>query len=374
MIRRKVIVSVTNDLVTDQRVHKVCMFLHREGFDVLLVGRCQRKSLPLGRRDYRTARMKLLFEKGPLFYAEYNLRLFFFLLFRKAKLLVANDLDTLLASFLASRFKGIPIVYDSHEYYCGTPELADRPAVRKFWHRIERWIFPKLKDIITVNDSIADLYEKEYGKKLHVVRNIPPAKSLANDASRKELGLPENKTILILQGAGINVDRGVEELIEAMPYVDEHIMLLIVGSGDVIGFLKKRAKELQLGDQVRFIPKVPLEQLMAYTAVADFGLTVDKDTNINYRFSLPNKLFDYIRAGLPVIASRLTEIEKVITRYDIGTFIENHDPQHIAEVINNTAADQKQVEEWKSNLRQAKQELTWENEEKTLRRVYEKYR
>ena len=374
MSKQRVIVAVTNDLVTDQRVHKVCMFLHGEGFDVLLVGRRQRSSLPLGRRHYRTARMKLLFEKGPLFYAGYNLRLFLFLLFRKAQLLVANDLDTLLASFLASRLKGIPIVYDSHEYYCGTPELTDRPAVRKFWHRIERWIFPKLKEIITVNDSIADLYEKEYGKKLHVVRNIPPAKGLAAEASRKELGLPEDKTILILQGAGINVDRGVEELIEAMPYVDEHIMLLIVGSGDVIGFLKKRAKELQLGDQIRFVPKVPLEQLMAYTAVADFGLTVDKDTNINYRFSLPNKLFDYIRAGLPVIASRLTEIEKVITRYDIGTFIENHDPQHIAEVINNTAADQKQVEEWKSNLRQAKQELTWENEEKTLRRVYEKYR
>lgn len=374
MIRKKVIVAVTNDLVTDQRVHKVCMFLHREGFDVLLVGRRQRKSLPLGRRDYRTARMKLLFEKGPLFYAEYNIRLFLFLLFLKAQLLVANDLDTLPASFLASRLKGIPIVYDSHEYYCGTPELAQRPAVRNFWHRIERWIFPKLKDIITVNDSIADLYEKEYGKKLHVVRNIPPAKGFEVNASRKELGLPDDKTILILQGAGINVDRGVEELIEAMPCVDDNIILLIVGSGDVISFLKKRAKKLKLDDQVRFIPKVPLEQLMAYTAVADFGLTVDKDTNINYRFSLPNKLFDYIRAGLPVIASRLTEIEKVIAHYDIGTFIENHDPQHIAQVINKSAADPQRVGEWKSNLRKAKQELTWENEEKTLRGVYEKYR
>lgn len=374
MSKKQVIVAVTNDLVTDQRVHKVCMFLHREGFDVLLVGRRQHQSLPLVRRNYRTERMKLLFEKGPLFYAEYNIRLFLFLFFRKAKLFVANDLDTLLASFMASRLKGIPIVYDSHEFYCGTPELAGRPVVRNFWHRIERWIFPKLQDIITVNDSIAGLYEKEYGKKLHVVRNIPLSNGLATDTSRKGLGLPEDKIILILQGAGINVDRGVEELIEAMPYVLDSIVLLIVGSGDVIDFLKKRAAELKLEDHVHFVPKVPLEQLVAYTAVADFGLTVDKDTNINYRFSLPNKLFDYIRAGLPVIASRLSEIEKVITRYGIGTFIENHDPQHIAEVINKAAADKKQIVEWKSNLRKAKEDLTWENEEKTLRRVYEKYR
>ncbi|MBS3739705.1 MAG: glycosyltransferase, partial [Psychroflexus sp.] len=163
---KRVIVAVTNDLVTDQRVHKVCQFLERTGFDVLLVGRKQRKSLPLEKRSYRTARMKLLFESGPLFYAEYNMRLFLFQLFHRSHLLVANDLDTLLATWLASRIQGNPVVYDAHEYYCGTPELVTRPFVQSIWRSIERWIFPKLKDVITVNGSIASLYEKEYGKKL----------------------------------------------------------------------------------------------------------------------------------------------------------------------------------------------------------------
>ncbi|MDZ7777972.1 MAG: glycosyltransferase [Bacteroidales bacterium] len=188
--------------------------------------------------------------------------------------------------------------------------------------------------MITVNESIAELYNKEYGKKLACGKKHPTAKGFAQQLSRRELGLPEDKTILILQGAGINVDRGVEELVEAMREVRDDALLLIVGSGDVIGQLKQRAKELQMGPKIQFIPKVPLEKLMAYTTVADIGLTVDNETNINYRYSLPNKLFDYIRAGIPVIASRLPEIERVITKYDIGAFIENHNPAHIATIIN----------------------------------------
>lgn len=370
---KRAIVAVTNDLVTDQRVHRVCQFLEKAGFDALLVGRKQCKSLPLENRSYRTARMKLLFESGPLFYAEYNIRLFLFQLFHRSQLLVANDLDTLLATWLASRLKGNPVVYDSHEYYCGTPELVNRPFVQGIWRRIERWIFPKLKDIITVNDSIASLYEKEYGKKLYVVRNIPRKQNFEVSETRKDLGIPEEKTILLLQGAGINIDRGVEELVEAIQYVNENTILLIVGSGDVVDILKKKVKELELEEKTRFIPKVPFQKLKAYTANADFGLTVDKDTNINYRFSLPNKLFDYIHAGIPVIASRLPEIEKIITKYNIGTFIENHDPRHIAEVLNNAVEDKEKQVTWKENLAKARKELVWENEEKTLKRIYEKY-
>jgi len=373
VIVKRVIVAVTNDLVTDQRAHKICQFLKRTGFDVLLVGRKQRKSLPLDKRSYRTARMKLLFESGPMFYAEYNIRLFLFQLFHRSHLLVANDLDTLLATWLASRIKRNPVVYDSHEYYCGTPELVSRPFVQGIWRRIERWIFPKLKDIITVNDSIAALYEKEYGKKLHVVRNIPRKQNFQVSETRKDLGLPEGKNILLLQGAGINIDRGVEELVEAMQYVNDNTMLVIVGSGDVIDMLKKNVRELGLDEKIRFIPKVPFQKLKAYTVNADFGLTVDKDTNINYRYSLPNKLFDYIHAGIPVIASRLTEIEKIITQYNIGTFIENHDPQHIAEVLNKTVEDEEKQATWKKNLAKAKNDLVWENEEITLQNIYEKY-
>jgi len=324
-------------------------------------------------RPYRSLRMKLFFTKGPCFYAAFNIRLFFLLLFKKADLLVANDLDTLLPNYLVSKIKNIPLVYDSHEYFTEVPELVNRKGVQKIWKSIERRIFPKLKDVITVNDSIAGLYEKEYGLRPKVVRNIPPARKITVTKTRTELGLPEDKFILILQGSGINVDRGTEEMVEAMPLITEEAVLLIVGSGDVIDILKSKVEQLQLSGRVIFQPKQPYQELMQYTANADLGLTLDKDTNLNYRYSLPNKLFDYIHAGIPVLASSLPEIEKIIKQYNIGDFIPSHNPVSIAAKVNEIIENKALMSDWRKNINFAARDLSWEKEEQILKQVYSKY-
>lgn len=368
------IVSVINDLSTDQRVHKVCSTLQRMGFDVTLVGRKQRKSLDLAERTYKTKRMFLLFEKGPMFYAEYQFRLFLYLLFHKADVLVANDLDTLWPNYRISGLKNVPLVYDSHELFCEVPELQNNPSKKKLWKRIERKIFPKLRHIFTVNDSIAKIYSDEYGVDVKVVRNIPPLSGQLGlkHTTKHELGIPGNKKIIVLQGAGINIDRGAEEAVEAMQYVD-NAMLLIIGSGDVIDVLKKMVADLHLDDKVKFTGKVPFEKLLQYTHHADLGLTLDKDTNINYRYSLPNKLFDYIHAGVPVLSSDLVEIKKVIEEYHVGTTIESHDPKHIAEKINAILNDEATLQLWKKNTKIAAEKLNWETEEQELIIVYSKF-
>jgi len=323
-------------------------------------------------RPYPTRRMKLIFTKGPLFYACFNLRLFFFLLFHKADLLFSNDLDTLLPNYIIAGLKKKPLIYDSHEYFTGVPELINRKGVQKVWKQIEKWIFPRLKDIITVNESIADLYEKEYGKRPVVVRNIPSAGFIPLEKSRSDLGLPENKKILILQGSGINVQRGSEEMVEAMQMINDAV-LLIIGSGDVIPRLKKMIIDLQLADKVIVKPKLPYNELMNFTHLADIGLTLDKDTNLNYRYSLPNKLFDYIRAGIPVIASPLVEIRKIIDKYDIGTFIPGHEPKEIAAKINAVLQDKELIARWKKNITFASSQLAWEKEEQGLKKVFTQY-
>ncbi len=143
--KKRAIVSVTNDLYTDNRVNKICLFLQQQGYDVLLVGRQKKDSIELPKRSYATKRFKLAKEKGAGFYALFNLRLFFFLLTKRASLLVSNDLDTLLANYAASKFKpNARLVYDSHEYFTEVPELIHRPRVQKVWEAIESWIFPKL--------------------------------------------------------------------------------------------------------------------------------------------------------------------------------------------------------------------------------------
>lgn len=365
---KRVILSVTNDLVTDQRVDRVASTLCRQGARVTVVGRILPNSLPLN-RPYRTHRMRLLFNKKVFFYAEYNLRLFFYLLFTKADILVANDLDTLPANYLVSILRKKALVYDSHEYFTGMPEILDRKLVHTVWKSMERFLFPKLRHIYTVNQSIANLYAEEYNKKIHVVRNVPIKIVKENWPNRKELGLPVNKKILLLQGAGINIHRGAEEAVQAMQFLDNHL-LLIIGGGDVMDTLKKMVQELKLEDKVLFLDKMPYESMISYTRLADVGLSLDKDTNINYRFSLPNKLFDYIHAGIPVLCSDLIEVAGIVKTWDIGRIIINHDPQYLAEIIFEMTSDEDLCRHWKKNAILAAETLCWEKEEHHLMRIY----
>lgn len=366
---KRVILSVISDVATDQRVKKVAASLHHAGYDVLVIGRRKKDSIDVGDTPFRVKRMKLWFETGPLFYAEFNLRLFFQLLFRKADVLNANDLDTLLANHLASVFKRIPVVYDSHEYFTGVPELVHRPRVRKIWKSLERFLFPRQKHVYTVNQSIADLYGEEYGNSVGVIRNLPVRSNPIERKSRRELGLPEDRFILIMQGA-VNKDRGTEEMIEAMRYLDD-ALFLIIGTGDVFPQIQEKVKsDSVLQDRVRLMGRMLWEDMMSYTAAADLGVTLEKDTNLNYRFSLPNKLFDYIMAGIPVLASDLVEVKKVVREYDLGDVALSHDPRDIAEIINDIRQNPDQLRRWRANTARAAEELCWENQEDDLLTMY----
>ena len=366
----KVVLSVTNDLYTDPRVDKVCNFLTRNGFDVTLVGRRYGDSATLAPRAYKTHRLRLLFRKGAFFYAEYNIRLFFYLLFHHFDLFVANDLDTLLPNFFISKLKRKRLVYDSHEYFCGELSIADRPFVKRVWKSIERFCFPKLKDVITVSQSIVDQYEQEYGIRPHLVRNIPPKATPPVTETRVSLQLPEDKTIIILQGNGINEGRGGEELVEAMPFVDEKAVFLIVGNGTVISQLKERVKDLQLEHRVRFVSRVTPEMLYNYTYLSDIGIALDRDLSMNLRFSLPNKLFEYIKAGTPVVVSNLIERARIVGQYRVGLIVEDFQAENIAEKINKLVNDKQLYNDLKANCKLAAEDLCWENEEKVLEEIY----
>lgn len=368
--KKRIIVSVTNDIYTDQRVRKVCEFLIGQNYDVTLVGRKLKHSKDLPQTAYKTVRFPLWFTKGALFYANYNLRLFFFLLFHKADVLLSNDLDTLYANHWARKFKrNCRLIYDSHEYYTGVPELVSRPKIQRFWRAIEKRTLPKADAMYTVNESIADLYRKEYNREIHVVRNISDFKGITEVKTKAELNLPEDKKIIIIQGAGINIERGAEEMIEAIQLI-KNAVLIFVGDGDVVPILKEIVAKEKLENQVIFFGKRPYNELMNFTMLSDIGISMDKDTNINYRFSLPNKIFDYIHAGIPLLVSDLKEVKNIVESYHVGLVCPSHDPKEIALYLSKILDDPELQKQFKANAKKASAEINWQNECKVLKQLF----
>ncbi len=313
----------------------------------------------------------MIFRRGFLFYKFFNIRLFFFLLFNNYDILVSNDLDTLLPNFLVSKLKRLPLVYDSHEYFTDVPEIKNRPFVKWVWKSIEKSIFPGLKNVMTVSEPIASLYEKRYHVRPQVIRNFSRNSTDIISFTRRELEISPADFLVIIQGTGINIEKGAEELIEAINILSG-VALLIIGSGDVLPQLNQRVRELKLENQVKFIPQVPWEILMRYTKSADIGMCIEKDTNLNYRFSLPNKLFDYISAGIPVIASNLPETGKIIEENKCGRIINQVTPEDISSAISELRNNPVLLSELKRNAVSASEKLNWETESEKIKEFYNK--
>lgn len=363
--QQRIVVTVSNDLNTDQRVKKMCSSLQLLGYEIILQGRIKKDSAAIN-RNYKVKRFKLWFNKGALFYINLNIRLFFYLLFSNYDRIHANDLDTLLAAFLASKIRSKPLVYDSHEIFSEVPEIQGR-WVKKVWVGLENFLLPRVENIITVNQSIANYYGKKFNKKIYVIRNIPEKKKGFSPKGRMELNLPEKMFIAIVQGTGINIDRGNEELLSSMKMLS-NILLLFVGSGDAISRLKTIVKDEELDEKVKFIDKMPYDELIHYTANANLGISLDKATNLNYLFSLPNKIFDFISVGTPILASELPEVAGIVRNYNVGIVIDNVDPQSIAAGIKSMM--ETDPVQWDENLKIASKELTWEKESAVLEQIY----
>jgi glycosyltransferase involved in cell wall biosynthesis len=352
---KRIIISVSSDISTDRRVLKVAHSCHNNKFEVLLIGRKLKNSLPL-QLPFQYKRTKLIFKRSFFFYAEYNLRIFLILLFSKVDILLANDTDTLLANYLASKIRSKKLVFDAHEIFPEVPELVHRPRVKRVWEKIEDWIFPHLKYCYTVCQSVADYYNKKYNINMQVVRNVPHDTHYTDEKLLHYSG----KKIILYQGA-INIGRGLEWIIDAMPLV-ENAVLVIIGDGDITATLKERVNHLQLNEKVFFLGRIAGAELHKYTPSADLGLCLLENRGLNYYYSLPNRIFDYLQSGIPVLATDFPEIANIVRTHKTGILVNHYEPEYLAEVLNDFFAkgfDTSHFEETAKNF-------CWENEEKIL--------
>lgn len=356
-ILKRVYISAINDLVTDQRVGRVARLLSGQGFEVHCIGRRLRESPETGNMPCGTRRYRMLFKGGPLFYSCFNFRLMTTLLFvKKPSLFISNDLDTLTAGFLASRIRKVPLIYDSHELFTQVPELIHRPFIQSVWKWIERRILPQIKYAVTVNYSIATIYNKLYGTRFRVVRNVP--ERIVSPPVEKD---PSRDHIIIYQGA-LNVGRGLELMINCMQYLDR-VRFVIVGRGDIEEKLKNMVSDMDLGDRVEFLGRMMPDALRPVTGSADLGISLEEDMGLNYRYALPNKMFDYIQSQVPVLCSKLPEMTRVVESYGIGIATAEKDPEKLAGIIRYMLQERSHGA-WREALRTAALELCWENEAK----------
>ncbi len=361
-LNKKIIVSVISDIVTDQRVQKECNTLHKMGYEVLVIGRKSKNKFLLHTFPYKVIRFPNLFRRGPFMYLLFNFQLLCYLLFKKAGVLWANDLDTLLPNFIISKIKGSKLIYDSHEYFT---ESVYKKTSRKVWTFLERILFPRLKNVLTVNNSIQEVYEKKYKIPVTVIRNVP-YKFLKNEVYN-DVMVPGNKKILIMQGIGLNENRGAEEAVLTMQFLPHEFNLYFIGSGTILNKLKQMVHDLQLAQKVTFIDVLPYNEMMKYTRSCFLGLIFEKlYFTDEHLFALPNKFFDYMKAGIPALSSKAIEIKAIIEKYQTGDFIESFEPKEIAKKIISISENKELYNFWKRNTALVLNDLNWENEEKTL--------
>lgn len=373
----KIVFTVINDLTYDQRMQRIAHSLVQAGYQVTLVGRELNTSKPINKDFiFYQKRLKCFFNKGKFFYAEYNIRLFFYLLFNTFDIYGATDLDTLLPNFAAAKLKKKPHTYDAHEYFTELPEIVNRPIVQKIWKLIEKTILPRTQYAYTINHSYKQKFEQEYPNTcFEIIRNatILKTQALPTHTEKVQAPYPFNQKYILYQGA-VNIGRGVEEMIQAMPYITDY-KLYICGKGDVLKNCQQLTKELNLQERVFFWGHIEPNALRQFTQYAAMGFTFFTQQGESYYYSLANRFFDYFHNGVPQLAMQYPEYEHINTQFEIAVLLPNLQINTIATATNQLLANNTHNELYKklhANCLEAREVINWQNEAQKLVAFYNK--
>lgn len=363
MSRKKhIIFTVTNDLNYDQRMIRICTSLANAGYKVTLVGLKRKKSKPLIHRPFKQVRLPIIAEQGKLMYADYWLKLFFYLLFKRFDAICSIDLDTIVPGYLVSVIKAKKRVYDAHELFTELKEVITRPPVKKMWEYIEHKMLPRYPVGYTVGYYCSLYFKEKYGCNYKVVRNATVL---------KPLDIPVRKEKYILYQGWVNEGRCFEELIPAMKMVD--MMLVVCGGGNFYDKAIQLAKEHGVSEKVIFKGFIPPDELVEYTRNATIGLMLLHAVSKNNEFSLANKYFDYMHNGVPQLCMNLPEYSKINKEFEVAMLIDDPvTPESIAEGLNKLINDKEYYNRLQQNCIKAREQYCWQKEEKTLLSVYDK--
>lgn len=363
-MKKRIVFSVTNDLNYDQRMHKICLSLVGAGFEVSLIGRERSRSLPLEKKVYHQHRIKCWFERGKLFYLEYNLRLFFYLLFKPTDIYGIIDLDAALPVYYNAWLKNKPWTFDAHEYFSELEEVVTRPFVKAVWSRIEHFIVSRAKHAYTISSGYAKRFEAQYNTPFKVIRNIPRL----GDEATIEPAISTDEKIIIYQGA-LNIGRGLEESILAMQHLNG-MVLHIYGDGPIKAKLVRLISDFKLEKKVLLKGSRLPHELLGFTKQAYIGLTLFSDVGFHHRHSLANRFFDYMHANIPQLCMAYPEYLTFNQAYDIAISIPSLEVENIVLALNRLINDADLYERLRQNTIRAAAENHWQKESEILLEIY----
>ena len=380
---KKVCMVVLNDFTQDSRVLREAKTLREEGYQVFVLAIFS-KGLPKEEKTEGAQVIRIFLKtknlpKKKFFqifkYIEFTIKSLILILKEKPYVCHCHDLNTLPLGYLAKKILGSYLIYDSHELESQRSTIKREPRwFRWLGRKLEHFLIKRVDGTIVVCDSIADYIKKQDNiERPIVIRNIPDFQNnILNNGSGEHFGFSDEYKIIIYQGA-LLLNRGLEELIEALKFLDKKIILVIIGEGLLYEELLRIVKKDNLRNRVIFKGYVPPAHLLKLTSQADVGIVPVKKITLSYYLALPNKFFEYIIAGLPVAVSDFPEMRKIVKNYKIGEIFNPESPKSIAEAIRKIFSNLQGYQRLKQNVKQARNYLNWEKERKKLLRIYEQF-
>lgn len=351
----------------DSRLTNLSNSLSEDGFSVSVIGfdwfSLKENHVEKGLKIFRIYKTKFSF----LFYLQYNLILFKELLKADAHIFFAEDFYTLpLVTFFA-KLKSAKVFYNSREIYAYIGGLHSRPNLQRVITSIEKFFIKKVDLVMTTGEMDSEFLEKFYSlPKTSVIRNIPLYQKPTSKVDlRKQYGISDDKLILLYQGV-IIPGRGIPIIIEALAKIPNAVLLLL-GDGDKKENYQNHAKKFGVEDRVIFAGSFKQNELINYTAAADVGLSLIENISISYYHALPNKLFEYIMAELPVLSSNLPQMKNIVEKYNVGDVINLENADELIHVLNKWSADKELLAIYKKNCLSASKELNWQAEYQRFR-------
>ncbi len=308
--------------------------------------------------------LKKRFSRGFLFYLDVQLQLFFYLIRQSMDAICACDADTIMPGFYAARRKGVKIIFDGHEYFSETSGVQGRKFVKTVWSWVEKRYIPRVDLAYTVSPGLAEIMGDRFHIHFGLVRNLPK-----KDAADEDTEWPYEKGSFWIYQGYLNKGRGLEEIVRAFSVSGKK--LLIAGVGPRESVLKDLIREHGMEDKVEMLGRIEPKKLKSLTSLAFAGLNIVDGEGLSYHYSLANKFFDYLQAGIPQVNSNLPEYKRICERFDCSLFLESNTVEELQKAIEKMEADQQAYAKLQYQARQASKVFNWESEEIELLSLYE---